>query len=184
MKEKLITLGLFTMLFVFINGCIYNERIQPTTPSDTSAPAHLQTRVMENPGGVPTSTPVGTVVSGSDTYEYDDVFSSAKSITVNGASQLHNSYVSCDVDWIMFYCYSGVQYTVETNGLGTNSDTVIHLYNSSQSFLDSDDDGAVESLASKLVFTAGYTGYYYIKNDMYSCRSGSDTTYFIFVTSP
>lgn len=63
-----------------------------------------------------------------DTYEPDDSYASARSITVNGAAQTHNFHEAGDEDWVEFTVTAGEAYTMTTLNLGASADTVLELY--------------------------------------------------------
>ena len=72
-----------------------------------------------------------------DTLEQDNTVASAKSITVNGASQTHTLYPSGDIDFdIDFVSFlvtaSGTPHTIETFGLTNGADTFIELLDSNE----------------------------------------------------
>ena len=172
MKYKSFILFFSALIFLLINGCINTERIQPTTPSDTSAPSHLATVVADS------------IFSGPDTYEYDDNYYNSSYIAVNGSSQRHAAHQSCDEDWIQFYASAGTQYTIETYGLGYNADTYLMLSYPTTTIIYSDNDGGSEPYASKIVFVPSTSGDYYINAVMYYCTSGEGTDFYVRVTSP
>lgn len=125
-----------------------------------------------------------------DTYEPDDNVP-GKSIIAGAAAQSHNNHHADDMDIFSFACTSGSKYTIETSGLGVNSDTVLRLYDSTEILITFDDNSGAGGKASKISWTADYTGTAYIAefqsvNSDWNCGmlDGTDTAYSITVTSP
>jgi hypothetical protein len=85
------------------------------------------------------------VVPPQDEYENDDNRLVVGSIEVGGFAQQRTISPLSDWDWISFEVTAGTAYTIETFARFDEpyweADTVITLYNSSFSVLDSDDDG-------------------------------------------
>ncbi|MBN2753624.1 MAG: PPC domain-containing protein [Candidatus Goldbacteria bacterium] len=125
-----------------------------------------------------------------DTYETDNDVP-GKNIIVGAAAQSHNNHQADDMDIFSFACTSGSKYTIETSGLGANSDTVLRLYDSTEILITFDDNSGAGGKASKISWTADYTGTAYIAefqsvNSDWNCGvlGGTDTAYSITVTSP
>jgi len=114
-------------------------------------------------------------VSG-DSYENDNSYASANIINVGGSyAQTHSIYPSGDEDWVKFYAYSGNTYTIETfTAGGTDVDTVIELYNSSITFITSDDDNGEGRFSKITSWSCTSTGYYYVKISGYGGSSTGD----------
>lgn len=106
------------------------------------------------------------VYSGSgcqDAYEPDNAYTSANSITVNGAAQRHTFHENGDEDWAKFTVTAGSAYTITTSNLGSNNDTYLYLYNTNGTdILDQDNDSG-PGLGSQIVWTAPSNGTYYVK---------------------
>ena len=122
-----------------------------------------------------------------DAYEPDDTPEQATSISTDGTPQTHNFHIPGDEDWLRFAATAGTWYVIETGNLGTNGDTVLHLY---------DMDGATElarnddygnSRASHILWQALADGTYFIRVHHYNPSAmGPDTVYDVWVneTSP
>lgn len=121
-------------------------------------------------------------IEGADSYEPDESFARASSIATDGTYQTHTFHVTGDVDYVSFSAQEGVEYTIETGDLEGECDTEIHLYDEDGIELDYDDDGADESVASRLVWTAPSGGTYYVLIEEYQGRAGPDVGYRIWVT--
>jgi len=106
-------------------------------------------------------------------WERDNVPSLATPIS-DGETQSHTlpyqtyGYHAYDVDWLKIYLQTGEELTVEISNLKKQgycviiADTVLELYASNGDMLTSDDDSG-SGLASRIVWTAAYSGTYYIK---------------------
>ena len=121
-------------------------------------------------------------IEGADSYEPDDSFARANSIATDGTYQTHTFHVTADLDYVSFSAQEGVEYTIETGDLEGECDTEIYLYDEDGTELDYDDDGADESVASRLVWTAPSSGTYYVLIEEYQGRAGPDVGYRIWVT--
>jgi hypothetical protein len=123
-------------------------------------------------------------VSGADAYEPDDSIEQAKPITTDGIPQAHNLHVEGDHDYVSFVAEEGTSYTIETLNLGSNMDTIIYLYGNEGNELVSDDDGADQSLASRILWIAPSSATYYVMiRDLAEDSAGADTTYDISVAA-
>lgn len=118
-----------------------------------------------------------------DSYEPDNTLATARPITVNGSAQRHNFHVAGDLDWVYFDISSGYRYTIRTFNLGSCSDTVLELYDSSGTTrLAYDDDGG-GGLASRIEFIALTNTRLNLKVRHYSASaSGPCTQYDLEVT--
>jgi hypothetical protein len=102
----------------------------------------------------------------------------------DGSPQTHNLHVEGDHDYVSFEAQEGTSYTIETRDLGSNIDTIIYLYDGEGNELANDDDGAEESLASRLIWAAPNSGPYYVMiSDLGEDSTGADSTYSIAVTA-
>lgn len=113
-----------------------------------------------------------------DAYESDNTYTTAKTITVNGAVQTHNFHVAGDVDWAKFAVTAGSAYTITTSNLGTSNDTVLYLYDTDGTTeLASNNDCSPGNPASCINnYTATITGTYYISVS-HSAAQGGCTGY-------
>lgn len=142
-----------------------------------------------------------TVTSGAsgDSYEPDNAYTDASTITVNGAAQHHTFHQSGDEDWAKFTVTASETYTITTSNLGTNADTILELYDTNgTSLLDSNDDcpgGGLESCINgwsdpdagtyfirvlQVGGTGGATGYEY---DLAVVSSGGGTGIYLPIIS-
>ena len=106
----------------------------------------------------------GCPTSAGDAYEDDDDFAHAKTITA-GAAQSHSIHEAGDRDFVVFTLGAWADVTLET--AGTSGDTVLYLYDASQSEIDYDDDDGTGSF-SRLTHTQAAPGTYYAMARAYS----------------
>jgi hypothetical protein len=92
-----------------------------------------------------------------DQYEPDDSLPQAKRIAV-GEPQTHNLHVLGDHDWVCFEAAAGSVYVIRALHLGRKIDTIVFLYDQEDNELASDDDGAMEELASRVEWAAEKDG--------------------------
>jgi C1A family cysteine protease/predicted secreted protein len=111
-----------------------------------------------------------------DTYEPDNASTSAKWITVNGASQTHNFHAAADVDWAKFSVTAGSAYTITTSNLGASNDTVLALYDTDGTTKLRDDDCGGQAASCINNWTAPVTGTYFISVS-HSADQGGCTGY-------
>jgi hypothetical protein len=117
-----------------------------------------------------------------DAYEPDDNYSMANSIAVDGTRQTHDFHVPGDQDWLKFNATGGNSYTIETSGLGPESDTYLYLYDTTGTVEIKHDDDSGVGLASKLSWYCGDSGTYYIMVRHFSSSAfGPETRYNISV---
>jgi len=99
-----------------------------------------------------------------DAYESDDAVSSARWITPDGYSQIHNFHIEEDADWVKFEAQAGVTYTLSTGNTGGHADTVLELYDTDGStLLAFNDDCPNRWPSSCLDWQAPGDGTYYVK---------------------
>ncbi|MDI7277265.1 MAG: PA14 domain-containing protein, partial [Anaerolineae bacterium] len=157
------------------------------TPTSALAPGtyHWRVRARNSCGdGAWSSTWTLTVSAAcTDAYEPDDGSAQARLIGVNGAPQVdHRFCVAGDQDWVKFAATAGRVYTVTTLNLGAQCDTVIHLLDQDGATQIIQDDDGGGGLASRIVWTANWSGYYFVKARHYSSSAyGLDTDYDIAV---
>lgn len=114
------------------------------------------------------SSPVGV-----DIYEDDNTFAAAQEISV-GSAQTHNFYDAGDVDWIKFSATNSITYVIETFNGGSQANTVVDLYNSSNVFIQNLHAGVGTGGGT---YTATYTGDYYVRISPNAGETGMDTYY-------
>jgi YVTN family beta-propeller protein len=103
-----------------------------------------------------------------DAYEPDDSRAEATTVVPPGTTR-HNFHDEGDTDWVRFWGYEGITYTIETRNLAESGiqrvDTKLILYwwdGSNLVKLDDDDDGGDEPFASKIIWPITTTGWYYV----------------------
>ncbi|MDR1308130.1 MAG: DVUA0089 family protein [Treponema sp.] len=96
-----------------------------------------------------------------DEYEEDNSFNTAKLITI-GTAQQHTFHNGDDVDWVKFQVTRSGRYVIRARGVNSaRLDTVVALYDSSNSYIDEDDDGG-EDMDARLSAQL-QSGTYYVK---------------------
>lgn len=110
--------------------------------------------------------------------EYSDAAEQASTIYTMSVGDTFRGTISTgfDEDWIAISLTQGEAYEISLTGL-TLSDPYLRVFSSSGNLLASNDDAV--GLDSRLTFTAGATGTYYIEADAYSNATG---TYSLSVT--
>lgn len=104
--------------------------------------------------------------AGGDAFEPDDEMANATLITTDGISQTHNFHGLDDRDWLKFVAKAGTPYQMETFNLGSNSDTILWLYDADGiTALGYNDDRRQYTSSSQLAWTAPADGTYYIQVD-------------------
>jgi len=128
-----------------------------------------------------------------DIYEPDDSPAEATTVTPPGTTR-HNFHDEGDTDWVRFWGYEGITYTIETRNLAESGiqrvDTKLVFYRLDGSdlvWLDDDDDGGDEQWASKIIWPITTTGWYYVNVGRFTgSRSywGCDAYYDLRITGP
>ncbi|TEU11381.1 MAG: hypothetical protein E3J21_23720 [Anaerolineales bacterium] len=128
-----------------------------------------------------------------DIYEPDDSRAEATTVTPPGTTR-HNFHDEGDTDWVRFWGYEGITYTIETRNLAESGiqrvDTKLVFYRLDGSdlvWLDDDDDGGDEQWASKIVWPITTTGWYYVNVGRFTgSRSlwGCDAYYDLRISGP
>lgn len=106
--------------------------------------------------------------------EYSDAIGTYGTIPQPGSATGTVNY-SGDQDWFQTTLTAGHQYYIDLVG-GSLSDTVVALYNSSGTFITSDDDGG-SGLNSRIIYTATTTGTYYVSARGFGSNTGTYTAY-------
>jgi len=120
---------------------------------------------------------------GEDEYEPDDVYGQATWITVNGGAQAHNFHDEGDYDWVRFTASEGHNYVIETFNLAARCDTLVHLYDTDGTTLIMQDDDGGGGRASRIAWTAGSGGTYFVRvKHRSSSEYGESTEYDLRVT--
>ena len=174
---------IFTVLagLFLISGCQQG----PTEPTDgTATPTENTPTITETHTISPTFTtsPTNIATPTPDSYEDDDVYSAAYSITPDGTPLQHNSHDTCDDDWVTFDAVAGSQYLIETSGLEPLADTVLYFYSDPVSAPDITNDDYIGP-QSRIVWVCSSSGTYYVRQQQYNCgaRWGHSTGYLLSV---
>ena len=123
-----------------------------------------------------------------DAYEADNTFGQASTITVNGPVQSHNfhrqsySWVG-DNDWVKFTAVSGQTYDIQTQNLGSGTNTMIYVYDTDGQTLLALDANDVSTAGSRIVFQAPSSADYYIYIRELFGSGGKTLTYDLSVTT-
>jgi hypothetical protein len=136
----------------------------------------------QDPNAFGSTTGYGAMVQmtacGPDSYEDDDTYSAAKSITPGGAEQTHDTCPAGDEDWVTFTATAGQLYVIETFALRLDADTKICLFGSDGTTQLTCDDDSGGGLASRIRWTAPSSGTYYLRvKHTDSTVSGPSTSY-------
>jgi len=115
------------------------------------------------------SSPAGTE---HDPFEPDDTIDQANKIVVC-TSQQHDFGERLDVDWVKFWAWANIEYTIRTFDLGPANDTEIWLYDAERNEEDHNDDGD-NPPASRIVWTAPANGTYFIEAAHAALQGGGD----------
>jgi murein DD-endopeptidase MepM/ murein hydrolase activator NlpD len=110
---------------------------------------------------------------GGDTAEPDDTSATARVQPVPGSSA-HTICRKSDTDWIALPAIAGRTYTIETQDLRL-ADTVLKLYApDATTVITSNDDLAMDNLASRIVWKADRSATYYVSVRDFSAETAGD----------
>ena len=114
----------------------------------------------QDPPGTPRSAPAAAVTSPTefDPFEPDNTIDQANKIVVC-TPQVHYFQALGDVDWVKFWAWADIEYTIETYDLSPINNTQLWLYDVYSNLLAHDDDG----LASTIVWEAPANGTYFVE---------------------
>jgi len=96
-----------------------------------------------------------------DEYEPDDRIAEANELLID-TPQTHGIHLPGDEDWVFFQAAEGTTYVIETSSLRGETDTIIYLHDEDGEKLAENDDGGEESLASRIIWSADYSGILYV----------------------
>jgi YVTN family beta-propeller protein len=141
-----------------------------------------------------TDTVTFTVPEGcEDIYEPDDSPAEATTVTPPGTTR-HNFHDEGDTDWVRFWGYEGITYTIETMNLATSGtehvDTKLVFYwwdGSGLVHLATNDDDGDELYADKIIWPITTTDWYYVNVghvEGWWSFSGCDAYYDLRITGP
>jgi len=128
----------------------------------------------------------GTQNIEADSYEEDDTFSEASTITMNdGNPQTHNFHDADDVDWIKFYALTGQTYKITANNLGILCDVVIEVYNNDGiTLLEGPINDADAGVDEFIDWTCPQDNVYYVKISSANTHFGENVKYDLKVYRP
>ncbi len=148
------------------------------TPTPTATPTNTPTRT---PLSTPTVTPTPTATvpaSGCpDAYQFDNIWTQAKTIAISASAQHHDFHQPGDVDFVKFLASSGELYTVRAFNLGGRpvNDTTLTFYGTdgTTQLAFNDEHPAEEPGASRLEWQALASGVYFVKVAQFDPSAGS-----------
>jgi sulfatase modifying factor 1 len=108
-----------------------------------------------------------TGMASADSFEPDNDYSHAASITTDGQAQSHSIEPAGDEDWLIFTIEALSDVVIETNGV--SGDTAMWLYNEQIVELSYDDDNGVGSFSK--IQTSLSTGTYYVRIKEYNDKA-------------
>jgi hypothetical protein len=108
-----------------------------------------------------------TGIASADSFEPDNSYSNAASITTDGQAQSHSIDPAADEDWLIFTLETRSDVVIETNGI--SGDTVMWLYDGLVGELATDDDGGV-GYFSRIQMTLSM-GTYYVRIKEYNNKA-------------
>lgn len=115
-----------------------------------------------------------------DNFEPDDAMDQAGEIRTDGTPQVHNLHSLGDHDYVSFQAQAGTSYAVETFDLGSAIDTLMYLHDRQGAFLALDEDSGEGTRASRILWTASYSGPAYVMiRDRADTAAGLNATYSI-----
>ena len=133
-------------------------------------------------GGVVSDTDTATVtvaICETGSFEPDDVIYRANRITATvSAPQCHYFEEPYDEDWVKFWAWADVEYTIETFGLSVFNDTELRLYDADGSELEYNADYG-GSAASRIDWVAPASGTYFVKVTHEKGWGGNGYFYFL-----
>lgn len=122
-------------------------------------PSVASINITDNDSG---ATPTPQVFA--DALEPNNSFTEASETVADAADFCDLTfYPPGDPDYFRWWGKSGITYIVSTSDLDPALDTVLDVYNSSQSLISSNDDVAPGNFESEVRFTASADGYYYAR---------------------
>jgi hypothetical protein len=151
------------------------------TPETPTATPETPTATPETPTPTPV-TPTPTPVCGGstdDSYEPDDTFAQATTISTDGVPQCHvNTDPVSDQDWVTFGAFGGHAYEIGTRLLNdinqsdaAANDTMLYLY---------DTDGTTQlAFNDDVGYTTWYRGYYYYRESLINWTAPADGQYYV-----
>ncbi len=121
---------------------------------------HVVTAQTEDLGDFDLQAPL---LCATDDLEPDDGYAAARWVWPNDWSLARGLDIPQDSDWSRFDAVQGVTYTISTQNLAVGADTVLNLYDVDALTLLASNDDAGGGPASELVWTAPYTGTFFVE---------------------
>ena len=147
-------------------------------PASGFGAAEVSPDLLRTPRSIPAAG--GESLTQIDPFEPDDTIDQAKKIVIY-TPQVHYFQVPGDVDWVKFWAWAGVEYTIETFDLSPINDTKLWLYDADGTLLTQNDDGD-NPPASTILWTAPARGTYFIKMAHPKFQGGDGFSYSIRIT--
>jgi len=121
---------------------------------------HMVTAQTEDLGDFDLQAPL---LCATDDLEPDDGYAAARWVWANDWPLARGLDIPQDSDWVRFDAVQGVRDTVSTQNLAGGADTVLNLYDVDGLTLLASNDDADGGPASELVWTAPYTGTFFVE---------------------
>ena len=121
---------------------------------------HVVTAQTEDLGDFDLQAPL---LCATDDLEPDDGYAAARWVWPNDWPLARGLDIPQDSDWVSFQAVQGVTYTISTQNLAGSADTVLNLYDVDALTLLASNDDADGGPASELVWTAPYTGTFFVE---------------------
>lgn len=113
--------------------------------------------------------PLECSAESADLFEPDNFHTIAPPISADGTPQHHDFHAPGDEDWIKFQAVAGKAYLASTSNLGARSDTSLAIVAADgRTVIAQNDDAALDTLASQIVWQAATSGTYYLRVRHYS----------------
>ena len=135
------------------------ETWQPLTTT-VDSDNHVVTAQTEDLGDFDLQAPL---LCATDDLEPDDGYAAARWVWPNDWPLARGLDIPQDSDWSRFDAVQGARYTVRTQNLAGGADTVLNLYDVDALTLLASNDDADGGPASELVWTAPYTGTFFVE---------------------
>ncbi|MBM4430723.1 MAG: M23 family metallopeptidase, partial [Chloroflexi bacterium] len=135
------------------------ETWQPMTTT-VDSDNHVVIAQTENLGDFDLQSPL---LCATDDLEPDDGYAAARWVWPNDWPLARCLDIPQDSDWSRFDAIQGVTYTISTQNLAAGADTVLNLYDVDALTLLANNDDADGGPASELVWTAPYTGTFFVE---------------------
>jgi hypothetical protein len=135
------------------------ETWQPMTTT-VDSDSHTVTAQAEDLGDFDLQAPL---LCATDDLEPDDGYAAARWVWPNDWPLARGLDIPQDSDWMRFDAVQGARYTIRTQSLAGGADTVLNLYDVDALTLLVSNDDVNGGPASELIWTAPYTGTFFIE---------------------